>query len=231
MSTTQLAKFGPGLKRFGNDLNPFGRGLTPLNKKAHAAARDGAVTIPTGLKLTRRAKRKATLRLLHVANAAKHIGTLPEPGESIHAVMKGNFDCWSLVGAIIRLANVKVDRLTIATLGFNRTNAAELVGLVDTGTVAAVDFVCSCYFKSTSADEFGFLHGELTARGQRIVACRNHAKLQLFEFADGRRFVVETSANLRSCKNVELFALHHDAALLDFHRSWVTMLIEGGDQK
>lgn len=44
---------------------------------------------------------------------------------------------------------------------------------------------------------------ELVRRGHRCVAVRSHAKILLFEMSDGRSFAWESSANLRSCKNVE----------------------------
>ena len=38
---------------------------------------------------------------------------------------------------------------------------------------------------------------------------------------DGRCIVNESSANLRSCRNIEQFTMTHDRDLLEFHRQWM----------
>ena len=194
---------------------------------AAADARNAAVELPANLRLPRQSLKREMLHLLNVANAARHLVRLPEMGETIHAIMRGNYHAWDLVPAVLRLAApATIEYLGVATLGFNRQNAAELVELLDAGQVGRVDFICSCYFRSTSGDEFAFLHSQLTARKQRVVAIRSHAKILLFELSDGRRLVIESSANLRSCSNLEQFALTHDAELLAFHKSWIRTLID-----
>jgi len=45
------------------------------------------------------------------------------------------------------------------------------------------------------------------------------------ELTDGRCVVVESSANLRSCRNIEQFTMSHDRALLQFRRSWMLGLL------
>ena len=192
-----------------------------------AEARNAAAELADNLKHVRRAAKRQTLHLLNVANAARHLERLPEAGETYHCVMKGNFHAWDLVPAVLKLAApATIAYLGIATLGFNRANAQELAELLDAGQVQSTDFICSCYFKSTSGDEFAFLHEQLTARGQRVAAVRSHAKVILFEMTDGRRFIIESSANLRSCRNVEQFTLTHDAGLLDFHKAWMTNIVD-----
>jgi hypothetical protein len=184
------------------------------------------VEIPDGLRLTRRPTKRRMLHLLHVANAAKHLGGLPAIGETWHVVMKGNYNAWDLVPAVLQLAApATIAYLGVATLSFNKSNAQELVDLLDSGKVGAVDFVSSTYFKGTSADEFGFLHSQLTARGQRCAAVRSHAKILLFEMTDGENYVTESSANLRSCRMAEQTTITNDAALLAFHRRWMLTLL------
>ena len=67
----------------------------------------------------------------------------------------------------------------------------------------------------------------LTARGHRIAAIRCHAKILAMELTDGRCLVVESSANLRSCRNIEQFTMTHDADLLLFHREWMREVLSG----
>jgi hypothetical protein len=43
-----------------------------------------------------------------------------------------------------------------------------------------------------------------------------HAKVVLIELSDGRGFVCESSANLRSCSSIEQLMLTNDVALYAF---------------
>ncbi len=128
--------------------------------------------------------------------------------------------------AILRLAApASILRLDIATLGFSRPNTNELFELLDAGQIRECTFVCSVYFRSVDTELFTYLDDGLKARGHRCEICRSHAKLLLFELSDGRNFVWESSANLRSCRNAETFVLSQSAELLSFHRDWLQELI------
>ena len=119
--------------------------------QAAAASRDAGATVPEGLIHKRRAEQTRRLNLLHVANAAKHLTGLPEPGESWHGVMSGNFDAWSFVPATIQLAGRPLSRLTVATLGFNANNARRLAEAMDGGDIRHCDLICSTYFQAKDA--------------------------------------------------------------------------------
>lgn len=142
--------------------------------------------------------------------------------------MRGNFNAWDIVPAILALAApVIIEELILTTLGFNRKNTIELIGLLDQGKVGAVSIVCSCYFRDASATEFGFMADEITAHKQRIIATRNHSKLILMHLSDGRKVTVESSANLRTCNNIEQFCMTNDPALYEFHKGWIEEVFSG----
>ncbi|MEM6560028.1 MAG: hypothetical protein AAF656_00375 [Planctomycetota bacterium] len=190
-------------------------------EEQEGSGRDLGATLHDDRLLKRTASKRQYLNLLNVANAAKHLSGLPEPGESWHGVMRANFDAFSFVPAIIDLLGCPLSYLGIATLGFNRNNAGRLIGLIDEGQVQACHFVCSVYYRSNEPDVYDDLHAALTVRGQRAAAIRCHAKLLVIKATDGRCLTLESSANLRSCRNLEQFVLTHDASLLDFHRRWI----------
>jgi hypothetical protein len=80
----------------------------------------------------------------------------------------------------------------------------------------------SYYFKSTSRDSYDALVPELLKRGHRVLAMRTHAKICLLRMAShGTRYVIEASANLRSCKNIEQFTLTRCPRLYRFHQTWL----------
>lgn len=178
--------------------------------------------LPDNCRHVRRNVRRRFIHALNVKNAAKDLDELPAGGESVHIIMRGNWHGWDLVPAVLRLADgATIDELTIATLGFNKDNAVELGQLLDAGQVRRVRFLCSVYFRDATRDVFKFLASELATRNGELLAMRNHAKLLLFALSDGRRLTVESSANLRSCRNVEQMALHNDPELYNFHAGWI----------
>ena len=185
----------------------------------------------TERKHERRATRRRFLNQLAVENAAKALDRLPNEGESFHGIMAGNFHAFCFLPAIIRLAGSKAAEVNIATLGFNQANTLELFDLLDKGDVQRCSFIFSCYYRSAEPEVADALVAGLQARGQRVAVVRNHAKIILVELVDGRCLTWESSANMRSCRNIESYVLTNDAALLHFHKGWMMELLQRGDSR
>lgn len=180
----------------------------------------------------RRTKRREFIDARHAKNVADLIQRLPDEDESIHCWTGVTFPAWSFVGGILRLLPTpRIDVLRVATLGSNKGNTEELCQFLDAGQIGDVRFVGSAYFRDSSQSVWQHLAAELRQRGHRFVACRNHAKLLLFQCPDGRKFVVETSANMRSNNNYETATLTQSADLHDFHGAVLDGLIQQGDSK
>jgi hypothetical protein len=174
----------------------------------------------------RRTDKAVLLDARRLADALEHIGRLPEPGEAFHLVTAKRYSLWHIVRATLKLAEpATIDRLTVATLGFSRQNLEELLDLLDRRQIGKVDFLFSVYFKSGQREICQRLAHELTTRGHRVVACLTHAKILLIKLSDGRAFVAESSANLRSCSSIENITLFHDAELLRFHANWFNSVL------
>ena len=173
-----------------------------------------------------RPTRRTMLDLRGAQNALEHIRQLPKPGESIHLVTAGGYSLWHLIGAVLALSiPATLSFLGIATLGFSRSNVEDLLQMFEAGQVEQVDFIFSVYFKSVEKEACQRLMAELTSRGHRVTALRTHAKMLLMETTAGACYVVESSANLRSCHNIEQTAMTEDAGLLAFHREWFNELL------
>ncbi len=194
---------------------------------AAADARSAKAGLDADLKIARVSERRQLLHMLDVANAAKHLERIPDQAETFHCIMRGNYyNGWDLVPALLKLAAPRtIATLHVATLGFNQQNAFELLRLFDEGQIGRVEFICSVYFRDMTSDVWSYLHAELSRRKQHAVAIRSHAKILLLELSDGTALVVESSANLRSCHNIEQFTLTHDRDVLEFHRQWMDQLI------
>jgi hypothetical protein len=175
----------------------------------------------------RRSDRRVMLDARRLQDAVAHIGRLPAEGESYHLVTAKKYSLWCVVKAVLQLASpATIAYLGIATLGFSKQNLDELLTEIDAGRIRHVDFLFSVYFKSNERESCERLAHELTRRGHRVVAMLTHAKVLLMQLTDGASFVVESSANLRSCSSIEQIVVTHDAALLDFHRQWVNEIME-----
>jgi hypothetical protein len=178
-------------------------------------------------KHVRRTDRAVMLDARRLQDAIEHIGRLPEPGEALHMVTAKRYSLWHVIQATLQLAApAHIAYLGIATLGFSKQNLDELLAAIDAGYIGKVDFLFSVYFKSNERESCERLAHELTTRGHRVVACLTHAKVLLMQLSDGRAFVVESSANLRSCSSIEQIMLTQDRELFQFHRQWINELME-----
>ena len=189
---------------------------------------DKARQLPQDRKLVRRSDKAVVLDARRLANALQHIGRLPAEGETLHLVTEKMYSMAHIIPATLHLAAPATIRyLAVVTLSFSQPNLIDLLALLDSGQIGAVDFLYSVYFKSNNKEQCQHLADALTARGQRVFAGLIHAKLLLIELTDGRRYTVESSANLRSCASIEQISMFSDPALFDFHRTWTDEVLKG----
>ena len=198
---------------------------TPRKKSQVPLDDAPAHAIPAAMRILR-------ANALQSKNAVKEIASLPELEESLHIIARGNFPLWSIVPAVLKLSGgATIDSMHIATLGFSTSNATDLLSMLDAGQVKAVALVCSVFFERQNPAEYQMMADGLSARGQRIVALRSHAKVIAIALSDGRRFAVESSANLRSCRNLEQITFTQSPDLHRFHAGWMNEVITAAGQK
>ena len=165
--------------------------------------------------------------MLKATCAAELLQALPKPRESVHLVIGGRFALADLVPAVLSLAKpAKIKSLDIATLGFSKRNIAMLCRLLDSGDIGRLRILCSHYFKHTSKDIYETAREELSKRKPRteFATARTHAKIFNMELTDRRFVVSESSANARSCKNIENISIFGDPRLHEFHVRWMDAL-------
>jgi hypothetical protein len=192
-------------------------------------ARNQAVEIPLqgNPRYARKPSRRLFVNALRARKAVDALTALPAAGETWHCLMTGDYDGFDLLPAMIDHAKTSGDGtvadLYLATLGFNKANAQRLLELMDAGTVRRTAMIVSMYYESDhkERDICYTLAKELPARGGWYCATRSHAKIIACRFTDSRCFVIESSANLRTCHNLEQFAITQDAGLFEFHSGWM----------
>lgn len=154
--------------------------------------------------------------------AMSDIIRLPEQGESYHGLIPGKYGAWEIALAMMELWKpVTIEHLHASTLSFSAKNAADLLNLYDSKQVSRITFVISYFFRAKSGDIYDQLIPALEERGQQVAPMRNHSKVLLFQLSDGRKYVVETSANLRANQNIEQFTIFRCDELYAFHSAWM----------
>jgi hypothetical protein len=179
------------------------------------------------------AAKAAARRALMFREAKELLSALPGPGEAVHAVMTGAYDLMLLLVALLDLHPAPCRRLRIATLCYNRRNAVELLGLLESGKVGGLTLLVSNFFRGHYAELDEWFRAELADYpGSRTAAARSHCKVVGFDFADNAALVLEGSANLRTNGNREQLVLCHDRALHDWHAQWIDSLVsrDEGDE-
>ena len=177
-------------------------------------------------KHVRRTDKAIMLNARRLQNAIEHLGRLPLEGEAFHLITEKRYSMMHVIPATLHLAApATIKHLSIVTLSFSQPNMVDLLAMLDAGQIETLDFLYSVYFRSNNRDACQQLAEALTTRGQRVYAGLIHAKILLIELSDERHFVVESSANLRSCASVEQLAMFHDRSLFDFHRAWMQELL------
>jgi len=200
-----------------------------LGVQADEAAQTKAQTKPIPLAATDpQLHRKPTRRIYHDASrtrkAIEAIPELPGLGESLHVLMTGAYDAFDLIDAIIEHAYpVAIAELHLATLGFSGKNLTRLIEMQVAELVGPCTLIASEYFAAdkTEAKVIHDLAATLPLRGGWYIAARSHAKVFAAELSDGRCLTIESSANLRSCRNLEQFTLTNDPELYAFHWGWM----------
>jgi hypothetical protein len=130
-----------------------------------------------------------------------------------------------LILALLGALGSPAHTMRIATLSLSAKNVSEMATILDAGQVRRLDLLCSDFFRKHDRDIFAGLVQEFHRRGQRVAAARSHCKIVTLALADGRRYVLEGSANLRSNHNLEQFALSRDAGLHQFYDAWLAGMV------
>lgn len=176
--------------------------------------------MPAGRAVAASARRRFE-RIRQKQQLADVIPAPPAVGESIHVIGTGLYDFWTFVPQMLDWLG-RADELYCSTWTLNRTNAVELMALIDADRIGSISFLTGLYFKRRESAVYAFLLDGIRARGGRYRAFRNHAKVLLMRNLDlGIHLTVEGSANLTANPRLEQYVITNDPALYAFHREWM----------
>lgn len=157
--------------------------------------------------------------------ARQVLDVIPAEGETLHGIMTGTYDLMHMIIVLLDRLGSACTSMRIATLSLSARNVTEMAALLDAGKVMKLDLLTSDFFRRHDRTIFEELVKEFRQRGQRVAAARSHAKVVTIALENGRRFVLEGSANLRTNKNQEQFALTQDAELHGWFDAWINDMV------
>jgi hypothetical protein len=179
-------------------------------------AQDNGEGLPAPMLAKIQARRMAGIR-----EAKAVLEHLPGPGESLHALCTARMDLTDVIAALIGRKG-RIERMSIATLGYNEKNLVAMLGWLDAKAVGSITLLASIFFRAHKGALWTETLKEFRTRGQRAACCHSHAKVVTMAFADGAKMVIHGSANL--CGNGsgrEQFALDVSDELHDWHAQWI----------
>lgn len=169
--------------------------------------------------------RLALRKFIRPENAEVLLPHLPEcEDERLHALIAGDFVFCDLLAAIIARRGAP-RRLVCATLSLSQKNIATLESLAVTHRFP-VELLLSHYFAKTNKEQYAAVLS--IAKRQpliRVRVARSHCKVTLLDY-ENAALVIESSANLRSSRNLEQVSIFNDRALLEFHAEWIAEAAE-----
>lgn len=143
------------------------------------------------------------------------------PGEQIHCIVGGNFIFGDLFEALLSVKNVIAKSMHVSTLSLSQNNIDSFRTLLEHGWTEHLTVAVSNYFYSHERNgmiPYMLQQLDIDDRFDMMVF-RNHTKLTLMEIGN-IRLVMTGSANLRSSRSVEQFALQESKELYEFYRQW-----------
>jgi len=193
--------------------------VAPKSGKRPKAAE--ALGLSARLRNVTHCEKRAAQDLITHTEALEHVIRLPLPGSTVHLILPGTYTGFDLIAACQTLLARPME-IQVATLSMNQASALRLAEMLDAGTVTRAALILSEYFAGADADQFHAIRDALAARGAKVVACRNHAKVTILAARNPPEFItIEGSGNLRSCNSIEQAAITNDRQLYHFHRQWI----------
>ena len=141
-------------------------------------------------------------------------------GDTIHALLSGNFIFGDFLEALSVENLVKFKSMTLSTLAISDENVISLENLLSSGLLGHLDMIVSSYFWSHNRQNAKFIYETLCDPfGTRLAVAGIHTKIALIE-TDKSKIVIHGSANMRSSRTIEVVTIEHNPDLYDFHKSW-----------
>ena len=156
-------------------------------------------------------------------NAKKLAAELPPtPNFRYDVIVSGSFIFGDFIHAYLTKHHLQAKRCIISTLGMNEANVDALAALLRANYIIDLELFVSVYFFSLKRhDIVPYIYRTLDAeefRGRfQLSVSHIHTKTFQFETPDGRKIIMQGSANLCSSANIEQFIFEENPEVYDFY--------------
>jgi hypothetical protein len=172
----------------------------------------------------RRTIKPRFLKFHRAKDLANQVGVLNE-GDSVYAVISGDFIAGDIIEAYLTTHNMRADELICSTLSYSDETVDSFANLRKAGYVGSIGIIVSDYFFSHeraqgiryTIDTLAPLSTE--AEPFTLAAAGTHMKVTLMKTECGRHLVIHGSANLRSSRCVEQIVIECNKELYEFNRA------------
>lgn len=164
-------------------------------------------------------KKNNKIKILH-----ELIDRLPVPGEDFHIIGGGNIDAFHIIPCTLCYTRA-IEEMYIATWSMTRGNMKDLLKLFDNGKIRKLNIVISIFFQGRYKGDCAFLKSEMKKRNQKIVICKNHAKIILMDSGD-EGLVFQGSANFTANPRIEQMVFSNSRELYGFYRETMDSILK-----
>lgn len=169
---------------------------------------------------------KHTVKYEHARDLVADISENILAGETIHALLSGNFIFGDVLEAFAVDNNLFIDSLQISTLSFGAENVDSLANLLDGDYLGKLDVIVSDYFWSHNRQNAPYIYTNLDKDDKfQLAVAGTHTKVTLMRIGD-KKIVISGSANLRSSRCIEEITIQTCDELYDFHHAWQSVILE-----
>ena len=151
----------------------------------------------------------------------------PTPGFRYDVVVSGSFIFGDFIHAFLTTNHIQAQKCIISTLGMNEANVDALAALMRSNYILELDLFVSVYFYSLKRhDIVPYIYKILDAdefRGRfQLSVSHIHTKTFQIETSDGRKMIMQGSANLCSSAKIEQFIFEENEEVYDFYADLFT---------
>lgn len=141
-------------------------------------------------------------------------------GETVHALLSGNFIFGEIFEALAVQNNVLIEDLTASTLSISQENIDSLHNLMEADYIGTLNLIVSDYYWSYNRQNAPYIYEKLDIDGRfQLAVSGTHTKITLLKI-NGKKIVCKGSANFRSSRSVEEVTFETNEELYDFHMAW-----------
>lgn len=174
-------------------------------------------------------KRKIKNDNLHFvkAKALSDLCIAPKANEQYRIITEKQFNAYALILHV--LEQHEIDELYLAIYRINEPTVKSIIDFIEQGKIKKARFVISNFFTNTKKPErWAILLRDFCKDNDNseCVYIHNHSKVLALKTSSNDYFVFEGSGNMSDNARIEQYVYENNKAVFDFHKDWISGLID-----